>query len=108
MTVVGDDRILDVLGGLERADRTLGRLGDILVLGSRLGVEPFGPDGCFSELKAFNIALICALIRWPYCDDPLRPGNLQLQVHIVGHGHKLRVCWPPEDRMVRPREPHHF
>jgi hypothetical protein len=38
-TVVGDDRILDVLGGLERAGRTLGRLGDILVLGSRLDME---------------------------------------------------------------------
>jgi hypothetical protein len=63
--IVGEDRILDVLGGLERAGRTLGRLGDILVLGSRLGVEPLGLDGCFSELKAFSVALICTLIRWP-------------------------------------------
>jgi hypothetical protein len=31
-TVVGDDRILDVLGGLERAGHSLGRLGDILIL----------------------------------------------------------------------------
>jgi hypothetical protein len=77
-TVVGDDRILDVLGGLKRAGGTLGRLGDILVLGSRLGVEPLGPDGCFSELKAFSVALVCTLIRWPYCDDPLRSGNLRL------------------------------
>jgi hypothetical protein len=30
MAVVGDDRILDVLDGLKRAGRTLGRLGDIL------------------------------------------------------------------------------
>jgi hypothetical protein len=30
--IVGDDHILDVLGGLERAGRTLRRLGDILVL----------------------------------------------------------------------------
>jgi hypothetical protein len=37
--VVGDDCILDILGGLERAGRTLGRLGDILVLGSRLDVD---------------------------------------------------------------------
>jgi hypothetical protein len=44
-TIVGDDRILDVLGRLERAGRMLGRLGDILVLGSRLGVEPLGPVG---------------------------------------------------------------
>jgi hypothetical protein len=36
--VVGDDRILDVLGGLERAGHTLGRLGDILVLRTGLGV----------------------------------------------------------------------
>jgi hypothetical protein len=43
--IVGDDRILDILGGLERAGRSLGRLGDILVLGSRLGVEPLGPVG---------------------------------------------------------------
>jgi hypothetical protein len=57
-TVVGDDRILDVLGRLERAGHTLGRFGDILVLGMRLGVEPLGPDGCFSELKAFSIAFV--------------------------------------------------
>jgi hypothetical protein len=37
--IIGDDRILDVLGGLERAGRTLGRLGDILVLGMRLSVS---------------------------------------------------------------------
>jgi hypothetical protein len=51
--VVGDDRILDVLGRLERA----GRLGDILVFESRLGAEPLRPDGCLSKLKAFNVAL---------------------------------------------------
>jgi hypothetical protein len=34
--VVGDDRIDDVLGGLERAGRMLRRLEDILVLRSRL------------------------------------------------------------------------
>jgi hypothetical protein len=76
--VVRNDRILDVLGGLERAGCTLGRLGDILVLGMRLGVEPLGPDGCFSEQKAFSIAFLCVLILWPYCDDPLWSGNLQL------------------------------
>jgi hypothetical protein len=75
--IIRDDRILDVLGGLERAGRSLGRLGDILVLGSRLRVEPLGPDDCLSELKAFNIALVSALVRWPYCDDPLWTGNLQ-------------------------------
>jgi hypothetical protein len=58
--VVGDDRILDVLGGLERAGRSLGRLRDILVLGPRLGAEPLGPDVCLSELKAFSVALVCA------------------------------------------------
>jgi hypothetical protein len=62
-TVVKDDRILDVLGGLERAGRTLGRLGDILVLGSRLGVEPPGPDGCLSKLEALSVTLVYALIR---------------------------------------------
>jgi hypothetical protein len=40
MTVVGDNHILDVLGELERASCSLGRLGDIFVLGWRLGVEP--------------------------------------------------------------------
>jgi hypothetical protein len=74
--VIGDDRILNVLGGLERAGRSLGRLRDILVLGLRLGAKPLGPDDWFSELKALSVALVCALIRWPYCDDPLRTGNL--------------------------------
>jgi hypothetical protein len=63
MAVIGDDCILVVLGGLERAGRRLGRLGDILVLGTRLCVEPLGPDGCFSELKALSIAVVCALVR---------------------------------------------
>jgi hypothetical protein len=76
-TIVRDSRILDVLGGLERAGRSLGRLGDILVLGRGLGVEPLGPDQCLSELKALSVALECALIRGPYCDDPLRTGNIQ-------------------------------
>jgi hypothetical protein len=74
--VVGDGRILDILGELERAGRSLGRLGGILVLGSRLGAKPLGPDDCFNALKAFSIAIVCALIRWPYCDDPFRTGNL--------------------------------
>jgi hypothetical protein len=59
-TIIGDDCILDVLGGLKRAGRSLGRLGDILVLGSRLDAEPLGPDDCLSELKAFSIALVYA------------------------------------------------
>jgi hypothetical protein len=41
-TVVGDDRILDILGGLKRAGRTPRRLTDILVRGTRLSVEPLG------------------------------------------------------------------
>jgi hypothetical protein len=72
VAVVGDDRILDILGRLERAGCTLGRLRDIMVLGARLGVEPLGPDDCLSELKGFNVTLECALVCWPYCDDPLR------------------------------------
>jgi hypothetical protein len=73
-TIVGDDRILDVLGGLERAGSTLRRLRDILVLGSRLGVEPLEPDSCFSKLKAFNVALVCALICCPTMMIPFGPG----------------------------------
>jgi hypothetical protein len=61
--VVRDDHILDVLGGLERAGRSLGQLGEILVLRSRLGAKPLRPDDCLSELKALSVALICAMIR---------------------------------------------
>jgi hypothetical protein len=43
--IVGDDRILGILGRLKRAGRTLGQLGDVLVLGTRLSVEPRGPVG---------------------------------------------------------------
>jgi hypothetical protein len=75
--IVGDDRILDILGELERAGRSLGGLGDVLVLGTRLGVEPRKPDGCFSELKALSIALVCALVRRPYCDDTPRSREFQ-------------------------------
>jgi hypothetical protein len=108
MTIVRDDHVLDVLGRLERASHSLGQLGDIPAIGSRLSVEPLQPDDCLNELKAFNVTLLYALICSPYCDDPLRAGNLLFQVHIVWHSHKLRVCRPPEDRMVRPREPYHF
>jgi hypothetical protein len=70
--IVEDDRILDILGGLERAGRMLRRLGDVLVLGTRLSMEPRGPDSCFSELKALSIALVCTLVRrpcWKYALD---------------------------------------
>jgi hypothetical protein len=30
------------------------------------------------------------------------------QVRIIWHNHKLCICRSPEDRVVRPREPHHF
>jgi hypothetical protein len=55
-----------------------------------------------------SVALVCALVRRPYCDVTPRSGNFQFQVRIIRHGHKFRVCRPPEDRMVCPREPHHF
>jgi hypothetical protein len=71
-------------------------------------VEPVGPDGCLSKLKALSVALVCALVRGPFCDDISRSGDFQFQVRIIRHDHKLRVCRPPEDRMVRPREPHHL
>jgi hypothetical protein len=70
--------------------------------------EPLGPHQCLRTLETLSIAFECMLVRGPYCDDPLRTYNLQLQVRIVGHGHELRVSWPPEDGMVRSQEPHHF
>jgi hypothetical protein len=39
-------------------------------------VVPLGPDECLHELKAFSVALVCTLIRSPYCGDSLRTGNL--------------------------------
>jgi hypothetical protein len=75
--IVGDDRILDILGRLERAGRTLERLRDVLVLETRLRVEPRGLDSCFSKLKALSVSLVCALVRRPYCDDTPRPGDFQ-------------------------------
>jgi hypothetical protein len=51
-------------------------------------------------------------VRWnvvPTVMIPFRPGIFNLlEVRIVGHGHKLHVCRPPEDGVVRPWEPHHF
>jgi hypothetical protein len=67
--IVGDNRILDILGGCEREGRSPGRLGDILVLRSRLGAKPLRPDDCFSELNALSVALVCALIRWPLLEN---------------------------------------
>jgi hypothetical protein len=71
-------------------------------------MEPLGPHQCLRKLETLIIAIECALVRSPYCDDPLRNGDLQLQVCIVGHGHEVLVSWHPEDGVVRPREPHHF
>jgi hypothetical protein len=73
-TVVGDDCILDILGWLKRVGHSLGRLGDILVLGSRLGAESLRPDDCLSELKAFSVALVCALIHRPTVMIPFGTG----------------------------------
>jgi hypothetical protein len=49
-TVIRDNCILDILGELERAGCSLGRLEDILVLGRGLGVEPLGPDQYLRKL----------------------------------------------------------
>jgi hypothetical protein len=49
-TIIGDRHILDILGRLEGACRSLGRLGNIPVLGRRLGVELLGPDQCLCKL----------------------------------------------------------
>jgi hypothetical protein len=55
--IIEGDHILDILGRLERAGRTLGRLSDLMVLKSRLAAEPLESDDCLSELKAFSVAL---------------------------------------------------
>jgi hypothetical protein len=34
-------------------------------------------------------------------DDSLGSGHLQLEVGVVGDRHELRICQPPEDRVVR-------
>jgi hypothetical protein len=33
-------------------------------------------------------------------DDPLWPGDLELEVGVVGDGHELRVARPTQNRMV--------
>jgi hypothetical protein len=66
VAIVGDDRILDILSGLERAGRSLGQLGNVSVLGGRLSVEPLGLDERFSELKAPCIAFECVLEHSPH------------------------------------------
>jgi hypothetical protein len=47
-------------------------------------VELLRPDQCLRKLETLSVALECALVRGPYYDDPLRAGNLQFQVRIVG------------------------
>jgi hypothetical protein len=69
--------LTSLAGGLERAGRTLERLKDVLVLGTRPSLEPRGSGRCFSELKALNVALVCALVHRPYCDDTHRSRDFQ-------------------------------
>jgi hypothetical protein len=71
--IVEDSCILDDFGGLERAGRSLGRLGDILVLGGTLGAEPLRLDQCLCKLEALSIALECAYVV-PIVMIPFRPG----------------------------------
>jgi hypothetical protein len=103
--IIGDDRILDVLGRLKRAGCSLGRLRDILVLRRRLGVEPLGPDECLSKLEALNVALECTLIHGPYCDDPLRIRNLQFHVRIVWHAINFTHASLPRIAWYVPKNP---
>jgi hypothetical protein len=79
VAIIGDDHIIGVLGGLERAGRSLGRLGDLLVLKGRLGMEHLKLDEPFSELEALCITFECVLERSPHCDDPFGPRIFSLR-----------------------------
>jgi hypothetical protein len=37
-------------------------------------------------------------------DYSLWYGHLQLEVGVIGDRHEFRICWPPEDRVVRSRK----
>jgi len=41
-------------------------------------------------------------------DDAVGARHLELEVGVVGDGHKLGIAWPPKDRVVSSREPNHI
>jgi hypothetical protein len=77
--VIGDNRILDVLGRLERPGRTIGRLEDIRVLGGRFGVDPLELEERLSELKTLRIAFVYVLEHSPTVMTPFGPRIFNLR-----------------------------
>ena len=43
-----------------------------------------------------------------YGDDPMRTGHLELEVSVIGDGHKLGVARSTQDGMVGTREIRYF
>jgi hypothetical protein len=78
-TIIGDTYILDILGGLERAGHSLGRLGDVLVLGWRLA---WNLSNWISASANWKHSASHSNARWyivPTVMIPFRPGILSFR-----------------------------
>jgi hypothetical protein len=58
------------------------------------------PDHRRGQIAALPFAKVGMLEAPSYSDDPLWHGDLELQVPVVRDGHKLRVAWLAQDRVV--------
>ena len=73
---------------------TLG-VGDVLVTVAEAGDDGQRLSQSLGLLNAFDVALIGMLARCAYGDDAVWTRHLELEVGVVGDGHKLGIAWSP-------------
>jgi hypothetical protein len=106
--VVGVERDgFDRLSWLEVAGVAL-RIWRLLGEALQVGDEGLGFGEGLGVLHALHVAFVRVSVRGADGDDPVGARHLELEVGVVGDGHKLGVAWPPQHCVVGSSEPDHL
>ena len=70
--------------------------------------EGLGLHDSLGVLNAFDIAVVCMLVRGLDSDDAVGARHLELEVGVVRDRHELGVAWAPQDSVISPLKPNHL
>ena len=94
---VGVDRDeLDGFCGLESPGAALG-VGYFATELVEVDDECLGLHDSLGVLDAFDVAVVCMLVRGLDGDDAVRARHFELEVGVVRDRHELGVAWAPQD-----------
>jgi hypothetical protein len=74
----------------------------------QVGDEGLGLGEGLNVLHTLHVAFVRMSVRGSDSDDPVGARHLELEVGVVGDGHKLGVAWSPQHRVVGSSEPDHL